>query len=102
MGAAGAGSLGQVVNAAIANKARMEHMREFFEGVGTGDTAGIWEGDRRTCAPTSAPSHQKKLDKAREGRQGGGDDLMLVRTTTARADTGGRSTPSAPSRACRS
>ena len=30
----GAGSLGQVVNAAMANKDRMDHMREFFEGVG--------------------------------------------------------------------
>lgn len=44
MGAAGAGSLAQVVNAAMSNKDRMAHMREFFEGVGTGDTAGIWEG----------------------------------------------------------
>lgn len=45
MGVAGAGSLAQVVNAAIANKDRMAHMREFFEGVGHADTAGVWEGD---------------------------------------------------------
>jgi 3,8-divinyl chlorophyllide a/chlorophyllide a reductase subunit Y len=42
MGPAGAGSLAQVVNAALGNKARFERMREFFEGVGTGDTAGVW------------------------------------------------------------
>lgn len=44
MGPAGAGSLAQVVNAAIAGKDRFETMRSFFEGVGHGDTAGVWEG----------------------------------------------------------
>ncbi len=44
MGPAGAGSLAQVVNAAIANKARFEQMREFFGDVGGGDRAGVWEG----------------------------------------------------------
>ena len=43
MGPAGAGSLAQVVNAAIAGKARFDEMRDFFEGVGDGDTAGVWE-----------------------------------------------------------
>ncbi len=63
MGPAGAGSLAQVVNAAMGNRERMEGMKAFFEGVGTGDTAGIWEG-----APNLRPDyralHQKKLDKA--------------------------------------
>ncbi len=39
----GAGSLAQVVNAAIANKCRFEAMREFFGDVGSGDQAGVWE-----------------------------------------------------------
>ena len=43
MGPAGAGSLAQVVNAALANKGRMDTMRDFFEGVGTGHAAGVWE-----------------------------------------------------------
>mgnify|MGYP001815559850 CR=1 FL=1 len=43
MGPAGAGSVAQVVNAAIANTERFESMRDFFEGVGTGDASGIWE-----------------------------------------------------------
>ncbi len=43
MGPAGAGSLAQVVNAALANKGRFETMKAFFDGVGEGHTAGIWE-----------------------------------------------------------
>ncbi len=43
MGPAGAGSLAQVINGALANKARFDTMRDFFEGVGTGYSAGIWE-----------------------------------------------------------
>ena len=62
MGIAGAGQLAQVVNAAIANKDRMATMRDFFEGTGTGDTAGIWEG-----APNVQPDFRarqvKKLEK---------------------------------------
>jgi chlorophyllide a reductase subunit Y len=63
MGPAGAGSLQEVVNAAMSNKARMDHMRAFFEGVGTGDTAGIWEGSPNV-QPQFRALHQKKLDKA--------------------------------------
>ena len=63
MGPAGAGSLAQVVNAAMANRDRMAGMKAFFAGVGEGDSAGIWEG-----APNLRPDyralHQKKLDKA--------------------------------------
>jgi chlorophyllide a reductase subunit Y len=44
MGPAGAGSLAQVVNGAMANKARFDTMKEFFGGVGEGHTAGVWEG----------------------------------------------------------
>jgi len=43
MGPAGAGSLAEVINGAIANKPRFDRMTAFFEGVGTGDTAGVWE-----------------------------------------------------------
>jgi 3,8-divinyl chlorophyllide a/chlorophyllide a reductase subunit Y len=63
MGPAGAGSLGQVVNTAIAGKVRMEGMKAFFEGVGQGDTAGIWEGSPN-LRPDFRAAHQKKLDKA--------------------------------------
>ncbi len=63
MGPAGAGSLGQVVRAAMAGKERMETMRDFFEGVGNGDTAGVWEGSPN-LRPDFRAQHQKKLDKA--------------------------------------
>jgi 3,8-divinyl chlorophyllide a/chlorophyllide a reductase subunit Y len=62
MGPAGAGSLAQVVNAAIAGKEKMDTMRAFFEGVGHGDTAGVWEGSPN-LRPDFRAMHQKKLDK---------------------------------------
>ncbi|MEO1196926.1 MAG: chlorophyllide a reductase subunit Y [Pseudomonadota bacterium] len=63
MGPAGAGSLAQVVNAAIANKDRMDDMKAFFEGVGSGDTAGVWEGDPN-LRPDFRDQNQKKLERA--------------------------------------
>ena len=47
MGPAGAGSLAQVVNAALGNKGRFDEMKAFFEGVGTGHAAGVWEDTPR-------------------------------------------------------
>jgi chlorophyllide a reductase subunit Y len=41
----------------------MATMREFFDGVGTGDTAGVWEGTPN-LRPDFRAQHQKKLDKA--------------------------------------
>lgn len=43
MGPAGAGSLSEVVNAAMSSQGRFDEMRNFFEGVGEGHAAGIWE-----------------------------------------------------------
>jgi chlorophyllide a reductase subunit Y len=56
MGPAGAGSLAQVVNAAIANKARFEKMCEFFGDVGRGDKAGVWEG-----VPQARPEYRAEV-----------------------------------------
>jgi 3,8-divinyl chlorophyllide a/chlorophyllide a reductase subunit Y len=55
MGPAGAGSLAQVVNAAIGNKARFDDMRTFFEGVGTGYAAGVWQD-----VPRDRPDFRKR------------------------------------------
>ena len=55
MGPAGAGSLAQVINAALANKHRFDVMKDFFEGVGTGHAAGIWEE-----VPQDRPEFRKK------------------------------------------
>ncbi|KRS19087.1 chlorophyllide a reductase subunit Y [Roseovarius indicus] len=68
MGPAGAGSLAEVVNAAIAGKERMDRMREFFEGVGHGDTAGIWEGDPNIREDFRA-LNVKKLEKQERARK---------------------------------
>jgi 3,8-divinyl chlorophyllide a/chlorophyllide a reductase subunit Y len=54
-GPAGAGSLAMVVNAALANRGRMSRMRDFFEGVGTGPTAGVWED-----VPVDRPAFKAK------------------------------------------
>jgi len=43
MGVPGPGSLAQVINAALGQKERFDAMREFFEGVGTGPTSGVWQ-----------------------------------------------------------
>ncbi len=63
MGPAGAGSLADVINAAIAGKERMEHMREFFDGVGSDDTAGVWEGDPN-LRPDFRELNRKKMERA--------------------------------------
>jgi len=55
MGPAGAGSLAQVVNGAMANRERFETMRDFFEGVGDSHTAGVWED-----TPVDRPKFRKK------------------------------------------
>jgi 3,8-divinyl chlorophyllide a/chlorophyllide a reductase subunit Y len=55
MGVAGAGSLATVVNAAMANKARFDVMKNFFEGVGEGDNSGIW-----LDTPRDRPEFKKK------------------------------------------
>ena len=63
MGAAGAGSLAQVINTAIGNRDRMANLKGFFEGVGANDTSGVWEGSPN-LRPDFRAQHQKKLDKA--------------------------------------
>ncbi len=63
MGPAGAGSLAQVVNAALANKARFDEMTAFFDGVGDGHAAGVWE-DMPTDRPEFRKRYQRRLAKA--------------------------------------
>ncbi|MFY9238915.1 MAG: chlorophyllide a reductase subunit Y [Roseovarius sp.] len=62
MGPAGAGSLAEVVNAAMGNKERMGTMKAFFEGVGHGDTAGVWEGSPN-LQPRFREINAKKIEK---------------------------------------
>ncbi len=60
MGPAGAGSLAQVINAAMSNKARFDHMKDFFEGVGTDHASGVWED-----VPVDRPEFRKKAANQR-------------------------------------
>ncbi|MCH2163747.1 MAG: chlorophyllide a reductase subunit Y [Marinovum sp.] len=71
MGPAGAGSIAEVMNAAIAGKERLNHMREFFDGVGEGDAAGVWEGtpnvnERFRAANVRRMEKKAKAAKAEE------------------------------------
>ena len=63
-GPAGAGSLAQVVNAAMANKDRMAAMKRFFDGVGEGDSAGIWQ-DTPKHHPDFREKFARRAAKAR-------------------------------------
>jgi chlorophyllide a reductase subunit Y len=65
MGPAGAGSLAEVVNGAIAGKGRMDFMKTFFEGVGHEETSGVWE-DVPTLRPEFRAKYQKKLENAKK------------------------------------
>jgi chlorophyllide a reductase subunit Y len=60
MGPAGAGSLAQVVNAAMANKDRFAAMDAFFGDVGRGANAGVW-----TDVPVDRPEFKAKFAKQR-------------------------------------
>ncbi len=67
MGPAGAGSLAQVVNAAIGRKARFDEMKAFFDGVGDGYAAGIWEdvpGDDEAFKERNKRRRLKAADKS--------------------------------------
>lgn len=68
MGPAGAGSLGDVVNAAMASKDRFDTMRDFFEGVGTGHTAGVWENTPEDVRTFRMKERRKRMtaEQARE------------------------------------
>ena len=65
MGPAGAGSLATVINAAMANRDRFLAMDEFFEGVGKGDNAGVWE-ELPKARPEFRASYATKMEKARK------------------------------------
>ncbi len=56
VGAAGVGALAAVIGAALARRERFETLRRFFEGVGAGETAGIWPRP-----PEPAPSRKRAV-----------------------------------------
>ncbi len=71
MGPAGAGSLATVVNSALGNQHRFDEMKAFFDGVGEGANAGVWEQ-----VPVDRPEfrehykrHLAKMAKARKAEE---------------------------------
>ncbi|MHA7838138.1 MAG: chlorophyllide a reductase subunit Y [bacterium] len=65
MGVAGAGSLAQVVGTAIAGKPRFDEMRAFFEDVGHGDRAGVWQNVPEDRSAFRARQARKQAKAAR-------------------------------------
>lgn len=59
MGPAGAGSLAQVINTALANRNRFTAMREFFGEAGQGAAAGVWE--RAHGVPQDRPEFKAEV-----------------------------------------
>jgi 3,8-divinyl chlorophyllide a/chlorophyllide a reductase subunit Y len=68
MGLAGAGSLAQVVNAALGGKARFDAMRDFFAGVGEGHAAGVWEEPPRD-RPEFRENYRRRLEREAKRRK---------------------------------
>jgi chlorophyllide a reductase subunit Y len=73
LGPAGAGSLGQVVNAALASKPRFDEMRTFFAGVGVGHAAGIWES-----VPQDRPEFREQYARrlAKQAKQRKSEEMI--------------------------
>jgi chlorophyllide a reductase subunit Y len=74
MGAAGAGSLAQVINAAMGNRARFESFREFFGGVGQGYAAGVWQQSPQE-RPEFAEQYRRQLAKQKAVRSTAEDGI---------------------------
>jgi chlorophyllide a reductase subunit Y len=68
MSVAGAGSLAQVVNAAMAGKARFDEMKAFFDSVGTGHAAGVWEHVPKDNTSFRA-EYKRRLEKQAKKRK---------------------------------
>ena len=66
MGAAGAGSLAKILNAAMANTQRFATMKAFFAGVGEGYAAGVWQ-DLPRDRPEFAAKRRKAVKPIGEG-----------------------------------
>jgi chlorophyllide a reductase subunit Y len=68
MGPAGAGSLAQVINAALGGKSRFDEMKAFFGDTGAGDKAGIWE-DTPKPRPEFREQYARQLARAAKARK---------------------------------
>ncbi len=68
MGPAGAGSLAQVINAAIGNKGRFDAMKDFFGTTGEGHASGVWESTPKD-RPEFRAETRRQLEKQKKKRK---------------------------------
>jgi len=68
MGPAGAGSLAQLINTAIAGKSRFDEMKAFFGDTGRGDDAGVWPSTP-VHRPEFRDSWKRKIEKQAKARK---------------------------------
>ncbi len=68
MGVAGAGSLIQVVNAAIGNQNRFNKMKDFFGSTGHGDSAGVWS-EKPVDRPEFRAENKRQMEKKLKQRK---------------------------------
>jgi chlorophyllide a reductase subunit Y len=68
MGVAGAGSLVQVVQAAIGNQARFDAMKAFFGDTGMGHATGVWEGVPKD-RPEFKAETKRQMERAAKKRK---------------------------------
>jgi len=68
MGPAGAGSLAQVINAAIGNKGRFDAMKDFFGTTGEGHASGVWETTPKD-RPEFRAETRRQLEKQKKKRK---------------------------------
>jgi len=68
MGVAGAGSLVQVVQAAMGNQARFDAMKAFFGDVGSGHATGVWEGVPKD-RPEFKAETKRQMERAAKKRK---------------------------------
>ncbi len=71
MGPAGAGSLATVINAAIANKARFDEMKDFFGETGAQHASGVWEASQGVPQDNAAfkADHRRQMVKMAKKRK---------------------------------
>jgi chlorophyllide a reductase subunit Y len=68
LGVAGPGGLAQVIGAALGNKPRFDAMTSFFEGVGVGHTAGVWQEPPRD-RPEYRERYRRQLARDKAARK---------------------------------
>jgi 3,8-divinyl chlorophyllide a/chlorophyllide a reductase subunit Y len=73
MGPAGAGSLATVINTALGNQQRFDEMKAFFDGIGEGANAGVWE-----AVPVDRPEFREhyKRHLAKMARQRKAEEMV--------------------------